>query len=507
MAVYPISPAGQYGVLLDGAPHELPPNAWTKASNVHFIDGAAEKAEGQSIMGGTSSIAPYFAMSVKSLTGDVYWVYAGATSAYAYEVVGAVAGTHSDITRASGIYTAAAVENWQGGVLNGVPILNNGTDVPQMWLPVLETQKLQALSNWPVSTTAMIVRAYKNYLVALNVAKSGVRDTHLVKWSHPASAGAVPSTWDETDPTKDAGEYSLADTPGELLDCVPLRDLNIIYKTDSIWSMQWVGGVDIFRFTALFRNVGAAGKNCAVEYLTGRHFVLGKDDLFIHDGQTITSVARGKLRKWFYSDMNLTYASRAHVTMDMENAEVWVCYPSGTAVWPNKALIWNWVTGAWGMRELPLTAAVTWGLIRDGSGPALNRLLIASHATTQLLSVVAGATDFAGSAEVAEVERTGLGISFNTQQPPDISSMKFCSRIWPKLTGTAGTVVQVRFGTQMEFNETPNWGGWQDFTIGTSQKIDVTASGRLFAIGFKSELTGDWKLQGFDLDVQKLGNF
>lgn len=528
MAIYPLGAAGQFGVTPDTPAHELPPNAWTAGRNIHFRGGSAEKVSGYLSQFGGASIAPYFALSVRALSGDIYWLYAGLVAAYTYELTGAGAGIHTNITRTAGAYTSG---DWQGGVLNGVPIINNGVEPPQMWLPVAEATPLIALSAWPANTTAKVIRAYKNYLVALDITKAGVRDSHLVKWSHPASAGAVPSSWDETDPTKDAGEYSLADTEGLVLDCVTLRDSNIIYKDDSIWLMQWIGGSDIFSFKPLFKNVHILGKNCAVEYQSGKHFVLGKSELYTHDGVALTVLGRDKVSIALFEAMEAGSSTRSFVALNTQDTEVWVCYAAIGSTWPNHALIWNWVTGAWGHRDLPQTTCVAegllppplasndawnadastwaspeiWGSSEIGSLPV--RLIITSLADSKLQGIVPWAYNENGTAQTVELERTGLGIPFNTQMPPDISSMKFCREVWPKFSGALGTLVQIRVGAQMDVNGTVAWGAWQDFTIGTTRKVDCTLSGRLFAIGLRSTADGAWKLQGLDVDVVKVGEF
>ena len=39
----------------------------------------------------------------------------------------------------------------------------------------------------------------QNYLIALDLTKSGTRYPHMVKWSAAADPGTVPASWDETD--------------------------------------------------------------------------------------------------------------------------------------------------------------------------------------------------------------------------------------------------------------------------------------------------------------------
>lgn len=525
MPLFSISPAGQYGVISDVPTHETPLNSWTNASNMHFIEGSAEKVLGYRNLFGEASISPYFLTAVRPTLGSSFWIYAGATDVYAYD------NAHNPITRAASPYNAAGALSWQGGVMNGLLYMNNGVDTPQVWTPPINTQPLVDLPNWPANTTASVIRSYKNFMLALDVTKSSVRDTRLVKWSHPASAGAYPSSWDETDPTKDAGEYSLAETEGSILDSLPLRDTNLIYKDDSIWGMSFAGGTSIFRFFNVFRNVGIMAKNCAVEFQTGRHFVFAKDDIFVHDGQNIDPIIRQRTRSRLYNALDSVNASNSFVVMDATNTEIWVCFPETGHTYCNLALIWNWRTNSIGFRDLPDVSSIgvgvadltsgsdIWsssGAAWDGDGaewgqssanPSQTRLVMASPSTTTLQGIIPDTSDADGTPFQASLERTGIGIPFKEGKPPDMSSMKFCTNIWPRITGTIGGTVWIRLGGQNDVNDAPKWGEWQEYVIGTTQKIDVMLTARLFAINFASTSAIAWKLQGYSLDVKYIGDY
>src|SRR5687768_452816 len=122
MPIVTFAPAGQFGVISDLRPHELPPTAWSAAANVHFMEGYAEKVQGYRNLYGGASIPPYFLASVRPVTGNAFWVYAGETAVYCFD------SGHHDITRAFGPYASAGKLNWQGGVMNGLLFLNNGID-------------------------------------------------------------------------------------------------------------------------------------------------------------------------------------------------------------------------------------------------------------------------------------------------------------------------------------------------------------------------------------------
>lgn len=524
--IVPISQVGQFGIIRDQPPHELPLNAWSDGSNVRFREGKVEKIEGQSNAYDPPSIVPYNVLPVTSPT-IFFWLYAGLLKVYCTDQ-----SAHFDITRAAGgDYAAAADTNWTTAVLGGVPIINNGVDDPQMWTPVSSAQRLQLLSNWPANTKCNSLRAYRNFLIALDVSVSGSRNPYLVKWSHGAVSGAVPISWDPTDTTKDAGEYSLVENGDFCIDSASMRDDHIIYKDASTWRMQYIGGLAIFRFSKMFLQLGIMSRRCASEFYSGIHAVFAHDDLVRHDGQNVTSLMTNKQRRWLFNRIDATNYRRCFVMPVPQSDEVWFCYPTTGNSFCNEAVVWNYKFDTLGVRALPQVADGKCGVVDTAATPttwdsdpnawntdssvwdapnfnaSILRPLLAAQATTKLVAANVG-SQFAGVNYTSYVERQGIGLPpFNSQSPPDISSVKFCKNIWPRIEGTIGGVVNVYVGSSMAANIAPMYGPAIPFTIGTSRQLDCRVSGRLLAVKFESVDATDWKLSGYDLDIVKAGNF
>src|SRR5262245_61859086 len=193
MSVIEIAVLRTIGLIRDQEGNYLPPEAWTYARNMRAVADGIERIGGQTQVFGTPGVAPHFAIPI-STTSQTYWLYTSLTKGYVYDGT-----THTDITRVSGDYTAGNTRDWNGTLLGGVPILNNGSDTPQQWATLSPATKLTPLSNWPASTTAKVIRAFGPTLIALNLVESGTSFPHLVRWSHPADPGTVPSSWDYTD--------------------------------------------------------------------------------------------------------------------------------------------------------------------------------------------------------------------------------------------------------------------------------------------------------------------
>lgn len=520
--IVPVNSVGSLGIISDRRPHEIPLNAWSAGRNVAFRDDYAEKFLGDSLYA-TPPVAPYFVLPVSTTTGPL-WLVAGLGKVYYYD-----GANFTDITRTTGgDYGALAQFNWTGGVLNGVPVINNGIDDPQMWSPPTPTTRLTALSAWPANTKCLVLRPFKNFLVAGDIVKSSTRYPQMVMWSHPADAGSVPASWDVTDPTKDAGEYSLAETGGAVVDFVTLRDLNIVYKEDAIYKMQYIGGLYIFKFSELTKTLGVLSRRCAVEFQTGHHLVLGRGDIVRHDGQQVVSVLDGRMKKFFYENLDPTYYERSFVFANQGTSEVWCCFPASGNVQPSLAIVWSWKNGTCTVKELPEYSHVVSGVVEPSSSawdddtdvwdsdestwdstsanPVLKTSIAAVPSATQL-RLVEDTNTFSGSAMTAYVERTGIGVPLKTGAPPDFTTMKLCTTIWPRIEGTDGGVVEVTVGTQDDIDGSVTWSSPQAYVIGTTRKIDTLVSGRLLAVRFASYSNIEWRLHGYEMEITPDGGF
>ena len=342
MALIPVDKLGQVGIVKDIAPFQLPPNAWSDGNNIRVEHGAIIKSPGYASVIATCPIAPYYITQLKA-GGAAYWIVGGLAKIYVHNGT-----TWTDITRTSGDYSTTADENWMSTVIGGVLVMTNNVDDPQEWpltsgVPSVST-KMQDLANWPASVECKSIRSFRSFLIGLNITKSSVPNSRVVKWSTEAPINAVPVSWDENSAVVDAGEYSLEDTKGAILDGLPLQDAFMIYKEDSIYSMTYVGTPFIFSFRQLSPTVGILAKNCVTEF-DGGHFIFGNGDMYINDGQRIKSLLPHKMRDYIFSYIDGDKYNRSFCVTDYNRSEVLACFPSSDnqSGQCDKALVWNWL--------------------------------------------------------------------------------------------------------------------------------------------------------------------
>lgn len=506
------------GLVKDTNSELLPsdPLVWTEANNIRFKDGSVCKITGSdSVL--TVPTAPYY-ITVTDDGQKSQIIACGQNKIYAY-----YSGTWNDITNASSDYSNFT-NNWQHTTLNSFPVFNNGVNRPQAWTQLEPSVKLTDLEGWPLSNTCSVIRSFKAYLIAGNIVENAVVYPTRVRWSGSALPGQLPTTWDETDVTNDAGYIDLSDSVGAIIDMKVLGDNLLIYKQRSTYLMMYIGGNNIFTVKQVFNNVGAMTKDCIAE-IDGRHLVLTTDDVILTDGNSYKSIIDGKLRKYLFSVINKQALNACYITPFYKFSEVWVCVPTGSSKIANVAYIYNYVTGIWSTRTLNnipwmslMSLDVSTALSFNASTTSfdssnfifnlnqyqLNQYYLVGCDPTNnriVLLDTTSSTDV-GIPMIATLERTNLSLGTD-------ESIKILKRLFPKMSKINGTsnIVNFYIGTQMKRNDAITWGNAMPFDIINDYKLDFFASGKYISIRIES--TGDinWTLENIDAEFENGGKW
>jgi len=511
MTIVRIPAAGAVGVNRDLSAHELPPNAWTDANNIRFLDGMAQQFYGYGEVYNSPAYVPQHVLPC-TVNGARYWIYATATKVFCVTITGGVA-VHTDITHLTP--RAGVANQWTSTLLSGVPILNTGdtSSVPMAW-SLNTANKFVDLAAWPAATYCKSLRAFRNFLVALNVTKAGTNYPFMVKWSHPADPGTVPASWDPADATKDAGESDLAEGYDPIVDGLQLRDSFIIYKEASIWRMDYVGGSYVMRFSKVLGTSGALNRNCIVE-IDGWHLVLTGSDVIYHDGQSASSVLDKQTRRFLFQNIDVTNADKCFVFKNPFFNEVLICYPSIGATSCDKAMVWNYQDKTVSFRDMPNVNHAAFGPVDNGLAgtwssdsapwdsdlslwdgpdfvPSTARTIAAS--ANQKLYMLDSSSSFDGALPVAFMERRGL--SFGAPE-----SIKTVRGIRPRIVGSTGQTVNIQIGASDDPYTDPVYSATMTHTIGSTISSDCFVSGRYIAVRFSTGTGYQWRLDSYDLDT------
>lgn len=515
-----IPAAGSIGLIKDIPAHALPPAAWSDVRNIRFLDGSALQFVGHGQAYGAPLEAPQFLMQV-NVAGVRYWLYATATL---QAVVSNASGSsvHTDITHATA--RAGAVNAWSGFVFGGIPVLNAGDGKPPMFWDQDLTHKFLDLPAWPAATSCKVLRQYKNLLIALNVTEGGVNKPVLLMWSSLADPGALPATWDKSDPTQDAGRFDIAEGQDPILDGLGLKDSFIIYKESSTWALDYVGGAFVLKNRKVSGMSGLLNMNCAVEFEAGfgaMHFAVTGSDIVMHDGFSAKSVLDKKARRHFFQSLDVANKGKVFCFKNPFLNEILVAYPSIGATHCDTALVFNYVDNTVSFRSLPNVTHAAFGPVDNSLAgnwsqddapwdsdltawngpdftPDTTRVMMGS-ADSKLYLLDASAS-FDGELPDAYLERTGLAFDASDR-------VKMITSIVPRITGNDGGTVVVRVGTADAPGAAPEWLEAFDYVIGETVECDFTVAGRYLAIRFETGTAFSWSLSGFDILVEDVGAY
>lgn len=513
MPIATIPALGQYGLVADQPAQEIPDNAFSGVSNMRFRDGSAVRFTGHRAIFDATSVVPYSLATFGSATAR-FWIHSGLASTFADDGT-----TRTDITGTS--LTGGVDNKITGGSLSGLYIQNNEIDPPKYW-DGNTANNLATLTAWDANWRVKFIRPFKNYLVYGYPTKSSVTYPHTVGWSAAADPGTPPSTYDPASATTDAGDVPLGETPDKLVDGLPLGEIFVIYKEQSAYRMEYIGGQQIFSFKRIPGNYGMLAANCAASTPKG-HVVLANGDIVLVDGfGEPQSLVVGRDKNWFFStQLDSTYGSRSFAVAYPTKNEAWIYYPQVGSSVCDKVFVWNWIDNTWGIRDAPNVTAAACGLLTYPAGlstdalsgntddlvgatdsndftPNDSRLIMASAASALYLADSGGT--FAGTAVSAMLERTGMAFG-------DPDTVKLLKSITPRVSAPAGTVLTIQFGASMSAEVAPTWSDAVTYTVGTDVKAFSFAQGRFLAYRISSTSTQPWSVKSMDFEIQSTGKW
>jgi len=536
MPIAQLRPAG----LITGEnipPHEVPQEYWTFAKNMLFRDVYARRQNGwratydsNPLIGATD---PPLYIQNNIHAGINFWMYGtdaelGVTDA---------AGTHTDLTPVAGAPSGAGATDYTGCELNGFPIINwRDAAGPHSWDRNVGSN-FAPLTDWPSGYICNVVRTHRFYIMAFNI--SGAVDwPSVVLWSDSAAPGNLPSgtAW-TPGAANDAGSLSLGSTGEGITDALTLRDQMVIYKTNSSYLLQYVGGQLVFGQREFLRTAGALANNCAAEWL-GLHFLFSDGDLLMHDGNQARSIADRATKRTIFSEIDQDNYLNSYVVTNNSESEIYFCYPEAGSTHATKALVFDArsqrarfkdtvdIFGQGSFQDIRLggsgtphmaygnvstnltldkwnTIATTWTSETNNWNSqdvpeAIDGLVAIEADTPVLVRMDIGVTPDSGSIN-AKLRRESLDFG-------DANRKKLCREVRPRIKG--GNNINVRVGVQDLPQEQIKWSASKVYnSAGTPVIPFVGPAGRYLSFEFSSSGGQPWEITGFDVQIEWLGRY
>jgi len=535
MAILPIRDLGDTGVVTDVSPYNIPINAFNKAFNVRFDEGKVLRAPIFRKIKDSLGFTPRFTYGIVPSSGfDTTLMLSNSWVINEY-----ASGTVSN--RSGSISGSDDPRPYTGTSLADVVYLNRPDRIPVYRAPT--GTNFADLPNWPSNHRCASLRSYGDFLIALNMVEGSANFPTRVRFSNLVTANSIPDSWDETDTTKSAGFNDLVQIKTEIIDGATLGTNFIIYASDQVWMMEFVGGTFIFNFRKLFTDAGVINQNCVVE-VEGKHFVFGAFDIYTHDGTSKQSICDERVKNFIYSSINNQDSDRCFVQHNPTLNEIYFCYKSGDeyVAFPNadrcnRAAVYNYRNNTWSFMDLPNVS----------SGTIANVNSVATYATSSTSYALTGGTyyqqedsfnrhtlmvgeslsadgitsdklygiDVSDAGQIAfdldtqatkpvYLERTGLDLD---EAGLGASQYVVCTRIYPQAdtVNTNDTTMNFQFGASDIPRSTPTYQSAVTFDVSTDHKIDSRAAGRYLSYKVTLNDNKDFEISGFDLEVTATG--
>lgn len=533
MPTVPIRGVGEVGVLTDLNPQDTPLAAWTDARNMRFAEKSISR---YSVFKKASSAYTYSKVPVG--------IFNGYANGDGYLVTVFNDGSMEQLNNSTvqsvtpdGI-TSGGLEQITTCSLGGVTYVNVPTTGPFYRSQPSDGQFVY-LPTWGAANRCQSLRAYKDFLIAINVTKSGIEYGGMVKWSDATQYGVPPSNWDVTDLSSLAGETVINDLNGVLVDGYPMADSFIVYGQNQTYRMDFIGAPLVFRINKLFDDQGAIAPNCVVE-VDNKHYVFGKTDIYVHDGVSKMSLATSRVSKTIFAELDYGNIARCFAYHDRTNSEIAFCYPStdDTCVWGlsdiagcNKAAVYNYRYDTWTFVDLPslvgstniiLTSVsdwddfATWGetpqtwaaftstkpsnlLVASSGNPTISKAAQPYFLDNLFRGRLPNAVDFDVTwdayaetlfRDLDEIGADLLGRKLVTKVAPQY-------RIWMD-----GDRMKLKFGQSKTPSGSVTWGPEKVFTGYDYDKYDLRTNGRYLAIRMEIPAGSYAELSGYDVDLQ-----
>jgi hypothetical protein len=521
----------KYGVITDRDPYDLPTEAFSFAANVRFRNGKVESGPVYRNVLHVGTSDPRF-VGVNNPNSGVNQLLLGYKNGRVFSYA---TGTETDLS-ISGYVPSSAEGVWSETHLADVYYVNREDRVP--WYFGAASSIFATLPNWDATWRTRLLRVCGSALIALNVTKGSTHTPTMVKTSSIPLAGAVPASWDHTNPATNATENIIAEMEGEIIDACALGNNLFIYGARETWRMVADGSTFVFDDERVFKNRGAINANCSVE-VSGKHYVFGTDDIWMHDGVTDVSISEGLVRDFIFDNIDITKSNRCFVEYHPRLREVRFHYSSGddftvfrNADGCNRVAVLSLKDMTWTFDDAPfvydagnahisssLTYATVTGTYDTIGGSYVDQdesirrtfVYVGDVSVPYGLSTSLYAFDAYGKGSTATavvdpaatalryLERDGIDLD---EVGADLRGYKTVSTLYPqaRLDADAAPLV-FTCGAADYFDGDPVYGVGGTYDGGEQYKLDPNVAGRYLAMKMSHSDYRNFSLSGFDIEL------
>lgn len=342
----------------------------------------------------------------------------------------------------------------------------------------------------------------------------------VVRISDVAAPGGIPHNWNPyTVGVSTAEEFTLA-TTGIIQDLVQMQGNLYVYTNNSIYALQKTGSTSIPYTSGIITDTHGALCTGAVHEFKGRHIIVGSSDIYEFSGHpaSIQSLADGRVRDYFFDNVNPLAVTSTRLILNPANDEVWLCYStkdSGNSRL-NETLMWNYNANVWSRRVISEASTVVLANTRkviDG--------VLQSDVDASVLRPVFAINQNIYGCDIKGHFKTIIDTNYESYierkeapQSPEFDTEYLTSAaLWAFKNVPTTINLDIRFrntdqpGEPIDLTSNQTASKDVEFVIGDDYKADVRLSGRFmsFRITDNDEVSELWGLTGMQFTINKGG--
>jgi len=525
------TPFGQMSFTPDVPSNALGPNEYNSGKNIEADVRTIKKIFGEIQICSTITDMPIFMEG--GFRSETSWVYIVATrnasSQGKWWLITATGITN--ITPGVGANPSIYIPNYTEDInittawVGSVFFFNDGMNNPAYLLPTANeiVTFTNAAWNYDVgvtSTTAGFVRNFcspnvGNILIAGNLTKVIGGTTYnyptTVRWSQAFAGTGIPATWEPT--LSNVANEQEVPVRGPLIDGFFLGGN---FYVCSYWDTVVFSPISyqnstapIFGVRLLNQGRGLFNNNCWTN-TDANVYGIDARDIWVFNGSEFTSLGNQKVKDYFFSNLNPTYAGRMFMVNNTQKYQIEIYYPDLTSTgWCNKMLSWRYDLQVWNApKDIANACMGTEGPRWIDSSPDYfnlsSRTVVYARggvSSSKLIETAIG-NSFINSGPIdAQFERTN--ISLQTENGPvPYSSKVYVHRILPEISGTGK--IDITVGGANSTAQAAIYGQTGITNIDTDTPWVTTQQNtfRTVAVKFGSnDATNTWKVSALNLQA------
>jgi len=456
----------------DVAPSALPVDVVSSLSNVDFFAGQPRSLSSSGLI--WTPVQPPRNFGFHEYSGLRRWVYGtDVASAVVYNFDGTI---QANVTPVTGLTRSLY---WDFDAFSGYQVFTNflPNEAPHYLSAANSVSVLAApLPGWVSGHSCKLIRAHRNYLIAINTLEGGVHYGSRVRWSNSAVAGSLPTSWTAAI-NNDAGAYDPAVPGGEIVDAAVFGDTVYLGGRGGIWTMTYIGGTYVYAFEQRSTAHGLRGYGCMVS-LGDSIAVLTQSDVVQIDSSSERSLLIGKHARTMFKaiglNTKLVYINQAR--------QLLVLFGTGKETGYSRALVWDRDTDTWGYR--------VFDRVYDCVGKGLDNRSVLEQSWDALAGKYTwdtwnnrGSWDKTAFATDAYFYILGIsggvygpGVTYNwtmTREGLPFAGGRFgrVHSLRANISGTSGQTISMRIGTSQSSGEDTTWGEQRNYTLGNDELL------------------------------------